>query len=158
MDLQSCLAAGIHLAMGLPLAVALAAAVGWTCWVLAVRLLPLAPASVRLAGAISAAIWLCQASFFLLSLAGAFRPWCALALWCFAAALANQLAGRDALDQLRSDLRRAAAVVREVLGSRYRWIVLAALVLVSLLDGTASSTTWSGPDAGCRTGAGGPSR
>jgi hypothetical protein len=83
----------------------LLACVAWTAYVLACRLTPTAPASVRWAAAVAVAIWLLVALFLLLASLGLFRLPIAVALWLASATMAHVfLGGQDALRQFRKDL------------------------------------------------------
>jgi hypothetical protein len=132
MSLLSTLATGASLAASLPVAVVLVGAVLWTSWLLACELLPDAPASVRVAGALAAAAWLCTASFYLLSLFSGFTVPAAVAAWGAAAWVATARAGGRGSRLVRTDFAAAVVVLKAFAASRYRRMAAIAVCLVAL--------------------------
>ena len=95
-------------------ALVLAGSVAWSCYLVADRLLPGAPARVRGCATVVVALWSLVAVFWSLGLTGLFRLPVALLLWGGAAAALHLRARRRAapLDRLRADLDELVRFVR----------------------------------------------
>lgn len=122
-------------------AAVLAATLLWLAWLAAQRLLPAAPAAVRLSAAAVVAMWLPVALFWVLSPLAAFRLPVVLPLLT-AAALTSLVLTRqgDPAAALGRDLRRVAAAAAAVARRPAGWLLgaLLAVALVRLLRGLAS--------------------
>ena len=112
----------------------------WTAWLIAVRVLRDATASVRACAAAIVGYWSLVGTFFALASVGLFRVSIAVPLWV-AVAVALHLhgrLGRDALVQLRCACRRVGAGWAEWRQTRYGLVLVLALGAILVMRGVRS--------------------